>query len=158
MNRGHRGGAKPMVWGGVSDKCLEWKAKLLAYLRMVAVERTDTWVKWGGQTQKEVVTADAVELGFGADAEQVKQLSSLFHSELTMCSNAGPLSPLQSVAQGLGLEVLRSNMGRYEPRTAQSKQAYLNAIIATPQAKRVAHIGRRRDSSTRPFPNEEKEE
>lgn len=83
LAKGHWGGANTVAKGGKSGKYLQWKAPLLAYLRLVVDYRIDTWVRWR-LTQKEVINADAIEVEFGPDASQVNRFSSLLHSELAM--------------------------------------------------------------------------
>lgn len=58
-----------------------------------------------------------------------------------MYLEGNPFRELENIQQGNGLEALRVIMVRYEPRTIQSKRAYLNNIMFTWHAKRVDDMG-----------------
>ena len=40
-----RGIGRPMTYKGEEDKCSEWKAKLMAYVR-ISAPRSDEWILW----------------------------------------------------------------------------------------------------------------
>lgn len=103
--------------------------------RMSGEPRVDAWVKWA-QTQGEHISDDAVELGFGDDADVVKQFSLALHGDPTMHLGGTPCNDVDSLEQGNRLEALQVSMGRHEPRT-QSKRACLNKNVITRHAKRV---------------------
>lgn len=75
-------GARPKGFGGDTHRNVEWKAEFLACMRLMVDDRIESWAK-EGQTQKENVEMDAIDLDLGIDAGHVNKFSSLFLSELT---------------------------------------------------------------------------
>lgn len=129
-----------MTFGGEAHKYVEWKAKLLAHLRVNVGERIGIWAK-RGQTQKEEVTDDSAELEYGYEEEQVNEFSPIRHSGLTMCLVSSPCRMLPSAPEGGGLEAFSLLVNRYEPRVALTERAHPKAIVTSPPAKRIGERG-----------------
>lgn len=129
-----KSGGRPVAWVGGPTKYTIWQAKLMADYRMMGGPRVDSWVK-RAQVQKEPITSVIIELEFGDDAETVKHVPAAFHRYLTMHPEGGPFCKMENITQRNGLDAIRFTMGRYEPRTAQSKRVYLRNIMPARQAK-----------------------
>ena len=75
-----RGIGRPVSFKGDEGKYGEWKAKLLAYLR-VAVPNSDSWIQWCGHQQIAILESD-IDVEFGNDAFTVKEFAVKFYSIL----------------------------------------------------------------------------
>ena len=123
---------------GDEGKYGEWKAKLLAYLR-VDVPNSDLWIQWCGQQQIAILEAD-IDVEFGNDAFTVKEFAVKFYSILLSCMEDDAFWICHSVKDGNGLEAMRLLMKRYEPRTPGTKRALLKAVINNAPAMKPEDI------------------
>ena len=67
---------RPVSFKGDEDKHGEWKAELLAYLR-VAVPNSDSWIQWCGKQQTGILEPD-IDVEFGNGAFIVKEFAVKF--------------------------------------------------------------------------------
>ena len=79
-----RGIGRRVSFEGDEGKYGEWKAKLLAYLR-VAVPNSDSWIQRCGQQQIAILESD-IDVEFGNDAFTVKEFAAKFYSMLLSCT------------------------------------------------------------------------
>ena len=79
----------------------EWKANLLAYLR-VAVPNSDSWIQWCGQQQIGILESD-IDVEFGNDAFTVKEFAVKFYAILLSCTEDDAFRICHSVKDGNGL-------------------------------------------------------
>ena len=128
-----RGIGRPIAFRGEETKYAEWKAKLMAYLR-VATPKSDDWILWAGK-QLSTITEEDVDLQFDSDSGLVKRSAVKFYSILMSCTEDDAFRICHSVKDGNGLEAMRLLMKRYEPRTLGTKRALLKAVINNVAAK-----------------------
>ena len=129
-----RGIGKPTTFKGDEAKYAEWKAKLLAYLR-VNCRRAEVWISWAGN-QTAAITEEDVDLTYPDDKDEVMKFANELYSILMSCTEEGAFRICYSVTVGNGLEAIRLLMRRYEPRTPATKRALLKAIINLTPAKK----------------------
>ena len=96
-----RGIGRPVSFKGDEGKYGEWKAKLLAYLR-VAVPNSDSWIQWCGKQQLAILESD-IDVEFGNDAFIVKVFAGKFYSILLSCTEDDAFRICHSVKDGNGL-------------------------------------------------------
>lgn len=133
-----RGIGRPITYKGDESKYAEWKAKLLAYLR-VSIPRADDWIRWSsGMTT--AITEEDVDLEYGEVSQGVKDFAVKLYSILMSCTEDDAFRICHSVKDGNGLEAMRLLMKRYEPRTPGTKRALLKAVINNPAAKKPDEI------------------
>ena len=122
-----RGVGRPMTFKGDEQKYTEWKAKLLAYLR-VQDPCSDAWYTWACK-QASCITKEDVDMNFtDADNQNIKQWAIKVYAILLSCTEDDAFRICHSVKNGNGLEALRLLMKRFEPRTPGTKRALLKAI------------------------------
>ena len=129
-----RGIGKPTTFNGDENKYAEWKAKLLAYLR-VNCRNADSWIVWAGNSTT-VITEEDVDLTYPDKKDEVLNFANVLYSILMSCTEDGAFRICYSVEAGNGLEAIRLLMKRYEPRTPGTKRALLKAIINQAPAKK----------------------
>jgi hypothetical protein len=129
-----RGIGKPTTFKGDEAKYAEWKAKLLAYLR-VNCRSADSWILWAG-TSTTAITEEDVDLAYPDDKDEVLRFANELYSILMSCTEEAAFRICYSVKAGNGLEAIRLLMKRYEPRTPGTKRALLKAIINQAPAKK----------------------
>ena len=83
-----RGIGRPITFKGEEAKYAEWKAKLMAYLR-VAAPKSDEWIQWEGRMTS-VITEEDVELEYDSDSTLVKEFAMKFYSILTTSPKTTP--------------------------------------------------------------------
>ena len=133
-----RGIGRPVSFKSDEGKYGEWKAKLLAYLR-VAVPNSDSWIQWCWKQQIAILESD-IDVEFGNDAFIVKEFAVKFHSILLSCTEDDAFRICHSVKDGNGLEAMRLLVKRYEPRTPGTKRALLKAVINNAPGKKPEEI------------------
>ena len=132
-----RGSGKPVTFQGEEKKYAEWKAKMLAFLK-VNVRNSDDWIAWAVGA-KDSITADDIAKDWGQQADQVMSFSSSLYATLLSCTEEDAFRICHRVKDGNGLEAMRLIVKRYEPRTPAMKRALLKAVINAP-AKKVEDI------------------
>ena len=133
-----RGIGRPIVFKGEESKYSEWKAKLLAYLRVMN-PKSDKWVQCGGKLTGPVTDED-VDLEHGIESATVREFAVKLYSILMSCAEDDAFRICHSVKDGNGLEAMRLLMKRYEPRTPGTKRALLKAVISDVPAKKPEDI------------------
>jgi hypothetical protein len=133
-----RGIGRPIIFKGDEHKWAEWKAKLLAYLRVIA-PKSDEVIDWACKNTTAILETD-VDLKYGDQSPDVMKYSANLYSILLSCTEDDPFRICHSVKEGNGLEALRLLHRRYEPRTPGTKRALLKAIINNGQAKKAEDI------------------
>ena len=133
-----RGIGRPITFKGEESKYAEWKAKLLAYLR-VTNPKSDSWIQWSSKRQK-VITVEDVDEEFETETQEVKEFAVKFYAILMSCTEDDAFRICHSVTDGNGLEAMRLLMKRYEPRTPGTKRALLKAVINNPPSKKPEDI------------------
>ena len=133
-----RGIGRPIVFRGDESKYAEWKAKLLAYLR-VTNPKADVLVQWAGNMTSQITEED-VDLEYGGEAQSVKDFAVKFFAILVSCTEDDAFRICHSVKDGNGLEAMRLLMKRFEPKTPGTKRALLKAVINNPPAKKPEDI------------------
>jgi hypothetical protein len=133
-----RGIGKPVSFKGDENKYAEWKAKLLAFLR-VNCRHADQWIKWAGE-QPNTITEEDLDLNFPNDKEDMTKFAINLYSILMHCTEDAAFRICHSVKEGNGLEAMRLLMKRYEPRTPGTKRALLKAIINQNPAKKPEEL------------------
>ena len=133
-----RGIGRPIVFRGDESKYAEWKAKLLAYLR-VTNPKADVLVQWAGNMTSQITEED-VDLEYGGEAQSVKDFAVKFFAILVSCTEDDAFRICHSVKDGNGLEAMRLVMKRFEPRTPGTKRALLKAVINNTPAKKPEDI------------------
>ena len=129
-----RGIGKPTTFKGDEAKYAEWKAKLLAYLR-VNCRSADAWITWAGNSTT-AITEEDVDLTYPDDKDEVLKFANELYSILLSCTEEAAFRICYSVKAGNGLEAIRLLTKRYEPRTPGTKRALLKAIINQAPAKK----------------------
>jgi hypothetical protein len=133
-----RGIGKPTVFKGDEGKYSEWKAKLMAYLR-VNCRGADGWIAWAGSSTTSITEED-VDLAYPDNKEEVLKFANELYSILMSCTEEAAFRICYSVKAGNGLEAIRLLMKRYEPRTPGTKRALLKAIINQVPAKKPEEL------------------
>ena len=133
-----RGIGRPIVFRGDESKYAEWKAKLLAYLR-VTNSKADVLVQWAGNMTSQITEED-VDLEYGGEAQSVKDFAVKFFAILVSCTEDDAFRICHSVKDGNGLEAMRLLMKRFEPKTPGTKRALLKAVINSTPAKKPEDI------------------
>ena len=80
-----RGIGRPVPFKSDEGKYGEWKAQLLAYLR-VAVPNPDSWIQWCWKHQIAILESD-IDVEFGNDAFIVKEFAVKFYAILLSCTD-----------------------------------------------------------------------
>ena len=133
-----RGIGRPITFKGEESKYAEWKAKLLAYIR-VSIPHAADWVLWASQEATNTIEED-VDRKIGESAQTLKDFAVKLYSILMSCTEDDAFRICHSVKDGNGLEAMRLLMKRYEPRTPGTKRALLKAVINNPAAKKPDDI------------------
>ena len=133
-----RGIGKPTTFKGEENKYTEWKAKLLAYLR-VNNREADNWLKWASECTSEITEED-LDLNFSTKKEEVTKFAVNLYSVLMHCTEDGAFRICHSVKEGNGLEAIRLLVKRYVPKTPGTKRALLKAIINQNPAKKPEEL------------------
>ena len=68
-----RGIGRPITFKGEESKYAEWKAKLLAYLRVI-IPQSDRWIQWCCKMTTSI-TEDEVDLEYEADERHIDKIS-----------------------------------------------------------------------------------
>ena len=110
-----RGIGRPITYKGDESKYAEWKAKLLAYVR-VSIPQADQWIRSSSQMAT-TITEEDVDLEYGDVSQVVKDFAVKLYSILMSCTEDDAFRICHSVKDGNGLEAMRLLMKRYEPRT-----------------------------------------
>ena len=95
-----RGIGRPITFRGEETKYAEWKAKLMAYLR-VATSKSDDWIHWAGK-QLSTITEEDVDLQYDNDSGLVKEFAVKFYSILMSCTEDDAFRICHSVKDGHG--------------------------------------------------------
>ena len=119
---------------GDEGKYAEWKAKLMAYLR-ISTPQSDDLINWAASSAS-TITEEDVDLAYPTNKQDVLKFAFNLYSILLSCTEDDPFRICHSVKEGNGLEAMRLLMKRYEPRTPGTKRALLKAIINNPAAKK----------------------
>ena len=90
-----RGIGKPTTFKGEENKYTEWKAKLLAYLR-VNNREADNWLKWANECTSEITEED-LDLNFATKKEEVAKFAVNLYSVLMHCTEEGAFKICHSV-------------------------------------------------------------
>lgn len=101
--------------------------------------KCDERVLWA-QTQKEELTADAVEFEYGDESAEVQDSARTFEFDITGCCMKQPCPTVESVEGGNGLEALRGLMNRHGPRMALAKRPHFKAITTNTPARRIDEV------------------
>ena len=133
-----RGIGKPITFKGEEKKYAEWKAKMMAFLK-VSIKQSDEWIAWA-VASKDSITVDNILTDWGQKAEQLKSFASTLYSTLLSCTEDDAFRICHSVKDGNGLEAMRLIVKRFEPRTPATKRALFKAVINNPQAKKIEDI------------------
>ena len=133
-----RGIGRPITYKGDETKWAEWKAKLMAYLRVIA-PRSDEVIQWACKELNPVAEED-IDLRYGEHKLEVMKYSANLYSILLSCTEDDPFRICHSVKEGNGLEAMRLLHRRYEPRTPGTKRALLKAIINNSPSKKPEDI------------------
>jgi len=133
-----RGIGRPVVFKGDEAKYAEWKAKLLAYLR-VSNPDSSQWIAWAASCDA-TVTEEDLDLVFPNTKQEMLKFALNLYSVLLSCTEDDPFRICHSVKEGNGLEAMRLLMKRYEPRTPGTKRALLKAIINNAPAKKPEEL------------------
>ena len=135
-----RGIGRPTSFRGDEAKYAEWKAKLMAYLR-VAAPKSDEWTNWAC-SQTSPITEDDVDMTYTNDDDNrmVKEWAVKVYAILLSCTEDDAFRICHSVKDGNGLEAMRLLMKRFEPRTPGTKRALLKAVINNGSSKRPDEI------------------
>ena len=128
-----RGIGRPVAFKGDELKYAEWKAKLMAYLR-ISTAQSDELIKWVARADS-TVTEEDVDISYPNNKQDVWRFARNLYSILLSCTEDGAFRICQSVKEGNGSEAMRLLMKRYEPRTPGTKRALLKAIINNPASK-----------------------
>ena len=134
----NRGIGRPIVFKGDEARYAEWKAKLMAYLR-VTVPSSDAWLTWAGE-QGRAITEEDIDEHFPQQAAKVKEFAIRLYAILMSCTEEDAFRICHSVKDGNGLEAVRLVFKRYEPRTPGTKRAVLKALINNQAAKKPEDI------------------
>ena len=134
----NRGIGRPIVFKGDEARYAEWKAKLMAYLR-VTVPSSDAWLTWAGE-QGRSITEEDIDEHFPQQAAKVKEFAIRLYAILMSCTEEDAFRICHSVKDGNGLEAVRLVFKRYEPRTPGTKRAVLKALINNQAAKKPEDI------------------
>ena len=131
-----RGVGRPIAFKGEERKYPEWKAKLMAYLR-VSQREADQWVQWASIETSEV-NDQSILNHFGQDVGRaVSEFATKLYSTLMSCAEEDAFRICHSVKNGNGLEAMRLLVKRFEPRTPGTKRAVLKSIINNPAARKT---------------------
>ena len=133
-----RGVGKPINFKGEERKYPEWKAKLMAYLK-VTVKDSGQWTIWASQN-KDTITEDMIRDAFGVDSPAIIEFAVKLYATLLSCTEDDAFRICHSVKDGNGLEAMRLMVKRFEPRTLGTKRAILKSIINNPAAKKVEDV------------------
>ena len=115
-----RGIGRPINFKGEEGKYAEWKAKLLAYLRVTAPS-SDAWIAWSAGCTSPIIEED-VDLAFPNHKAAIMEFSAKLYAILLSCTEDDAFRICHSVKEGNGLEAMRLLMKRYEPRTPGTKR------------------------------------
>ena len=133
-----RGIGRPVTFKGDEAKYAEWKAKLLAYLR-ISTPQSDEWITWTA-SMTTTISEEDIDLVYSAVKSEVLKFARNLYSVLLSCTEDDPGRICHSLKEGSGLEAVRLLMKRYEPRTPATKRALLKAIINNPAAKKPDEV------------------
>ena len=133
-----RGIGRPVAFKGDELKYAEWKAKLMAYLR-ISTPQSDELIKWVAQADS-TVTEEDVDISYPNNKQDVWRFAHNLYSILLSCTEDDAFRICHSVKEGNGLEAMRLLMKRYEPRTPGAKRALLKAIIKNPASKKPDEV------------------
>ena len=133
-----RGIGRPVTFKGDEAKYAEWKAKLLAYLR-ISTPQSDDWITWTA-SMTTTISEEDIDLVYPDVKPEVLKFARNLYSVLLSCTEDDPFRICHSVKEGNGLEAIRLLMKRYEPRTPGTKRALLKAIINNPAAKKPDEV------------------
>ena len=129
---------KPITFKGEELKYPEWKAKLMAYLKMT-VPDSENWIRWAAE-EKDPITEERMDEAWLASSRQAKEFAGKLYAMLLSCTEDDAFRICHSVSTGNGLEAMRLLTRRFEPRTPGTKRALLKAIINNQPAKKVQDI------------------
>ena len=115
-----RGIGRPVALKGDELKYAEWKAKLMAYLR-ISTPQSDELIKWVARADS-TVTAEDVDISYPNNKQDVWRFAHKVYSILLSCTEDDAVRICHSVKEGNGLEAMRLLMKRYEPRTPGTKR------------------------------------
>ena len=93
-----RGSGKPVTFQGEEKKYAEWKAKMLAFLK-VNVRNSDDWIAWAVGA-KDSITAEDIAKDWGQQAGQVMYFSSTLYATLLSCAEEDAFRIFHSVKDG----------------------------------------------------------
>ena len=133
-----RGIGKPVTFHGEEKKYAEWKAKLVAYLK-VAMRESDEFIQWAGRNE-DSIDERKIELTYGDRAGDVKDFAVKLYATLISCTEEDAFRICHSVKDGNGLEAIRLLMRRYDPKNPGTERAILKAIINNQPAKKAEDI------------------
>jgi hypothetical protein len=135
-----RGVGRPINFKGEERKYPEWKAKLMAYLK-VTVKESEEWITWAS-TETDTIDEESIQHNFGTDVagRAVMEFAVKLYSTLLSCTEEDAFRICHSVKSGNGLEAMRLLVKRFEPRTPGTKRAVLKSIINNPAAKKTEEI------------------
>ena len=135
-----RGVGRPINFKGEERKYPEWKAKLMAYLK-VTVKESEEWITWAS-TETDTIDEESIRHNFGTDVagRAVMEFAVKLYSTLLSCTEEDAFRICHSVKSGNGLEAMRLLVKRFEPRTPGTKRAVLKSIINNPAAKKTEEI------------------
>ena len=135
-----RGVGRPINFKGEERKYPEWKAKLMAFLK-VTVRESEEWIVWAA-AETDTIDDESIRDSFGTDAvgRSVAEFAVKLYSTLLSCTEEDAFRICHSVKTGNGLEAMRLLVKRFEPRTPGTKRAVLKSIINNPAAKKTDEI------------------
>jgi hypothetical protein len=133
-----RGIGRPITFQGDESKYAEWKAKLLAYLR-VSNRSADAWLSWAASCTN-TITEEDLDLNFPDEKAEMTKFAVNLYSVLMHCTEDDAFRICHSVKEGNGLEAMRLLMKRYESRTPGTKRALVKAIINNRPAKKPEEL------------------
>lgn len=133
-----KGIGKPGNFDGKAERFDEWKAKLIAYLRL-STPGCQEWIEWA-KDKNELIDEDDVKNEYLGDYQKVLDFGVKIYSVLLALTEGDAFRIVHSVQSGNGLEAIRVLWRRYEPKTPGTKRAVLKAILAMPTAKKPEEV------------------